>query len=224
LILKILSSAAEDCLLYVQRLTERSQEVSTSALAKGLGVSDSTVTVMVQKLARQKLLEYVPRREIALTEHGADVAGQLIRRHRLIEAYLHDKLGYSWEEIHAEAERIEHAVSEKFVDAIEKELGYPKFDPHGDPIPDKQGLTKERKLKRLSDLHVGEAGKIARVLDGKPNSLVYLSELGLHLGADVVVTASPKDDAIVKLSIEGREAVIGAAMAESIMVEGAGKG
>jgi len=216
---KELSSAAEDCLLFAYRLSERGEELSISALARGLGVGDSTVTAMIQKLAKLKLFNHVPRREISLSATGAELARNLIRRHRLIETYLHQKLGYTWDEVHKEAESIEHAVSEKFVEAIDRELGYPQFDPHGDPIPSRTGVSESRKLKRLSDLRVGDHGKVARIVEGKPDALIYLTKLGLELGTDVEVTYAPDQDEIVHISVEGVQRTLGANVAGNILVE-----
>lgn len=217
--MKELSSAAEDCLLFAYRLSERGEELSISALARGLGVGDSTVTAMIQKLAKLKLFNHVPRREISLSATGAELARNLIRRHRLIETYLHQKLGYTWDEVHREAERIEHAVSEKFVEAIDRELGYPQFDPHGDPIPSRTGASESRKLKRLSDLRVGDHGKVARIVEGKPDALIYLTKLGLELGTDVEVTYAPDQDEIVHISVEGVQRTLGVNVAGNILVE-----
>lgn len=174
---------------------------------------------MIQKLAKLKLFNHVPRREISLSATGAELARNLIRRHRLIETYLHQKLGYTWDEVHREAERIEHAVSEKFVEAIDRELGYPQFDPHGDPIPSRTGASESRKLKRLSDLRVGDHGKVARIVEGKPDALIYLTKLGLELGTDVEVTYAPDQDEIVHISVEGVQRTLGVNVAGNILVE-----
>ncbi len=139
MILMNLSAPAEDCLLLVHRMRERQEAASTSSLARGLGVTDSTVTAMVQKLARLKLLNHRSRKEISLTAAGQKLTRQLIRRHRLIETYLCSHLGYAWDEVHAEAERLEHVVSDRFIEAICDLLGHPEVDPHGDPIPDACG-------------------------------------------------------------------------------------
>lgn len=215
----MLSSAAEDCLLLSYRFSERGEELSISTLARGLGVGDSTVTAMIQKLAKLKLVNHVPRREISLSESGVVLARNLIRRHRLIETYLHQKLGYTWDEVHLEAESIEHAVSEKFVEAIDRELGFPQFDPHGDPIPTRESAHDSRKLKRLSEMGVGDHGKVARIVEGKPDALLYLSRLGIGLGTDVEVTYAPAQDEIVHISVEGVQRTLGANVAANIMVE-----
>ncbi len=214
-----LSTAAEDCLLLVHRLAERREPASTSGLARGLGVTDSTVTAMVQKLARLHLVARPQPREIALTAKGDQLARRLIRRHRLIEAYLHEFLGYSWNEVHEEAERLEHAVSDKFVDAISEKLGHPATDPHGDPIPDRKGHVAARKLVRLSEAAAGTKGRVARVVDSQPELLVYLTELGMTLGATVQVLDVPAHDSVVHLHLRRGNVTIGKQVAREILLE-----
>ena len=214
-----LSAPAEDCLLLVHRLTERKEAISTSRLARGLGVTDSTVTAMIQKLAKQKLLNHKPRREISLTPAGSELAIRMIRRHRLIEAFLHDKLGYAWDEVHAEAEKIEHAVSEKFVEAISKALNHPTLDPHGDPIPDVHGSADSRILLKLSEARAGSRGVLARVLTGVPETLVYLADRGLKPGAVIEILEAPKHDNIIRLRVGHREISLGEKLSEQIMIE-----
>ena len=214
-----LSSAAEDCLLLVLRLGERREAASTSGLARALGVTDSTVTAMVQKLARLRLMARPQPREITLTAKGEQLARQLIRRHRLIETYLHEYLGYSWDEVHEEAERLEHAVSERFVEIISEKLGNPITDPHGDPIPDRKGHVANRRLVRLSDASAGTKGRVARVVDRQPDLLVYLSELGLTLGALVQVLTVPAHDNVIHLRLRSGTVTIGREAAREIFLE-----
>ncbi len=214
-----LSAAAEDCLLRVHRMVERTEPVTTSSLAKQLGVRDSTVTVMVRKLAGKKLLIHRPRKEISLTRSGTVVAQKLIRRHRLIETFLHAHLAYSWDEVHVEAERIEHAVSARFVEAIDELLGFPKFDPHGDPIPDRQGRNSERNLLRLSECAAGTTGTLARVIGGKPDVLTYLSKLNLTIGVPVEILDLPVHDEIILLQANNKECALGKELASKILLE-----
>jgi DtxR family Mn-dependent transcriptional regulator len=214
-----ISTAAEDCLLAVHRLTERSVPVTTSQLAHALGVRDSTVTAMAQRLARNGLLNYLIRKEMSLTERGLSVARSLTRRHRLIETFLWVHMGYSWEEIHDEADKFEHIVSEKFVDVIDRQLGGPRIDPHGDPIPDKCGNEAQRQLRPLSSVGAGWSGKIARVLKTDPQTLVYLSDLGLHVGARLAVIDIPEHDTYLHLQISGRACTLGREIASQILVE-----
>ncbi|MBI5058723.1 metal-dependent transcriptional regulator [candidate division KSB1 bacterium] len=214
-----LSAPAEDCLLLVHRLRERAEPVSTSNLARELGVTDSTVTAMIQKLARRRLLHYKPRHEISLTRQGGEIASRLIRRHRLIECFLCEHLGYSWDEVHAEAERIEHAVSERFVDAINAKLGNPAFDPHGDPIPSSDGNEVARALVRLSELAVDQRAVVARVHGKKPETLIYLAGLALKPGARVRVTDSPEHDSVLQLEVNGKPVTLGKPLADQILLE-----
>lgn len=214
-----LSAPAEDCILLVHRLTERSEVVSTSALAHELGVTDSTVTAMVQKLAKLKLLNYRPRKAISLTRLGGALASRLIRRHRLIETYLCTELGYSWDEVHGEAESIEHSVSERFVEAISRKLGHPSFDPHGDPIPSADGVEIERALVPLVSLDVETPAVLARVYEKEPDILVYLAKLGLKPGARVRVVERPAHDSVVRLAVEDKLCMIGKPLARKLFVE-----
>lgn len=214
-----LSPAAEDCLLLLYRMQERQEQATTSGVARALGVADSTITVMVQKLSRRKLVHHRARQEITLTATGLQHAQRMIRRHRLIETYLWTELGYSWEEVHAEAEHLEHAVSDRFVDAIADRLHHPTVDPHGDPIPDARGEEIQRDLHRLTALKEGERAKVARILGGKTDVLSYLTSLGIELGAELEVMALPGLDTVVRVRVGGREAAIGAGIAADILVE-----
>jgi DtxR family Mn-dependent transcriptional regulator len=213
-----LSAAAEDCLLLVHRMQEREEAASTSRLSRALGVADSTVTAMVQKLSKLHLLRR-DKRLVALTVKGETLARQLIRRHRLIESYLHEFLGYNWEDVHAEAERLEHAVSPRFVEAISEQLGHPVFDPHGNPIPDAKGNVQSRRLARLSDVPAGTRGRVAQVLTESPDVLVYLSELGIELGSKVRVMAAPEHDTIVQLRLGKNDIVLGQQIASQVLIE-----
>ena len=214
-----LSTPAEDCLLLVHRLTEQHESVTTSRLARGLGVTDSTVTSMIQKLARLKLLNYRPRKEISLTKKGGELSLQMIRRHRLIETYLFEKLGYAWDEVHAEAEKLEHSVSEKFVDAIASVLGHPTQDPHGDPIPDSDGAIENRILIRLSDAAAGVRGVVARVIDNRSETLVYLAGLELKPGVEIKLVAVPDYDSVVTLRVNSKTVSLGKQLASQILIE-----
>lgn len=214
-----LSVPAEDCLLSIHRCAERQESATTSGLARALGVADSTVTVMIQKLARLRLVSYKPRREIALTKQGSSVAAHLIRKHRLIETFLHEQLGYSWDEVHAEAERIEHVVSERFIEALDRKLNFPQTDPHGDPIPDSAGHTFERTLIPLRELRLGEQGIVRRVCEKSSEALVYLAELEIKPQATIVIKAAPAYDDVLEISVNGRPRALGKALAAQVLVE-----
>jgi DtxR family Mn-dependent transcriptional regulator len=176
------------------------------------------MTVMVQKLVRFHLLRR-EKRDVLLTTKGETLARQLIRRHRLIESYLHQFLGYAWDEVHAEAERLEHAVSDRFVETISERLGHPNADPHGNPIPDAKGKIPERELARLSEVPTGTKGRIARVLSERPDVLAYLTELGIELGTPVKVLQVPVHDSIVHLRLRQREITLGSEIASQVLID-----
>jgi len=214
-----LSTAAEDCLLLVHRLEERGEAVTTSGLARSLGVADSTTTAMLQRLSRKRLLKYKARKIIALSAQGQEVAVRLIRRHRLIETYLARHLDYSLPELHAEAESLEHAVSDRFIEAISRKLGNPTIDPHGEPIPDEHGVQIVRPMNSLAEAPAGARGRVARLLDTRPETLRHLSDLGLSIGASVEVLDAPRADRVVHLRVGNTERVLGSELASGILLE-----
>src|SRR5687767_6725143 len=149
----------EDYLKAIYAVVRESGEgrATTSAIAERMEVSAASATNMMQKLAEMKLVEYVPYRGVSLTPGGEKIALEVIRHHRLIELYLAEALGYSWDEVHDEAERLEHVISEEFEDKIDAMLGHPTTDPHGDPIPPKSGRPPARATRRLSEVEIGES-------------------------------------------------------------------
>jgi DtxR family transcriptional regulator, Mn-dependent transcriptional regulator len=214
-----LSTPAEDFLLLVHRFHERQEQPTTSGLAQKLGVTDSTVTAMLQRLYHLQLLNYQSRKEISLTNEGRLAAQRLIRRHRLIETYLWVNLGYALGDVHDEAHRLEHVVSDRFVDAVNKSLGYPKLDPHGDPIPDADGAEVQRSLRPLTELTTGESGKLARLLDTRPQTLTYLENLGLYIGARVQMIEVPTADCIRRLQAGTHDITLSEELASQVLVE-----
>lgn len=161
--------------------------MATTALAQRLGVTPASVTGMIKHLADMQLVTYEPYQEFVLTDAGQQIALEVLRHHRLIELYLQEELGYTWDEVHAEAEQLEHAISEAFEDRIAEVLGHPEFDPHGEPIPAKDGSCAEPAGTRLTDLAVGQSGRVARVSDDEPVLLRYLAELNIMLDATLTV-------------------------------------
>ncbi len=192
-LLKI-SHPVEDYLKAIYELAEDAGRVSTSDLAERLGVKPASVTGMLQKLAeeRPRLVDYERHRGVTLTPAGEKIALEIIRHHRLIELYLSEALGYQWDQVDAEAEALEHVISEQFEDRIAELLGDPKLDPHGDPIPAKDGSVVAPSRTALTDVAAGQTVRIARVVDDDPALLRYLGELGLVPAATVtVVSRSP---------------------------------
>jgi DtxR family Mn-dependent transcriptional regulator len=191
-----LSHAVEDYLKGIYELQEDMGKVSTNALAEKLGVKPGSVTGMLSKLAEEqpRLVNYEKHKGAVLTEAGRKIALEVIRHHRLIELYLHQALGYKWDEVHAEAEKLEHVISEDFEDRIAAVLGQPERDPHGDPIPRKDGTIAALCRQSLTNLTSGQIGRVARVRDEDPALLRYLGEIGIIPDATIVVTdKSPFD-------------------------------
>ncbi|HLT59874.1 MAG TPA: metal-dependent transcriptional regulator [Microlunatus sp.] len=183
-----LSLMAQDYLKLIWKCQEWSDDpVSTNALAGRLGVSASTVSGNIKKLASQGLIDHTPYGAIQLSHDGHAAAVQMVRRHRLLETYLVVRLGYGWDEVHDEAENLEHSVSQKFIDRIDADLGHPSRDPHGDPIPDAAGEVVRPAARQLSDVEPGDCGYIARILDDDAELLRYLDEQRLVLDTHVTV-------------------------------------
>jgi DtxR family Mn-dependent transcriptional regulator len=182
------------------------ERVSTTALSARLGVRKASVTGMLQKLAgmRPRLVRYERYRGARLTPAGERAALQIVRHHRLIESYLSQRLGYGWDEVHGEADRLEHVISEDLEERMAAQLGYPQVDPHGEPIPGRDGLLPARSEVRLSQLQPGTAGFISRVSDDEPELLRYLSQIGLNLNARVEVTERGPFDGPLQVKVSGR--------------------
>ncbi len=208
---RLLSESAENYLKAILQLRESMERVSTTALAEHFGVAPASVTGMLKKLASEKpaLVDYVPRGGVDLSPRGRQIALEMLRHHRLIELYLHEELGYELDEVHAEAERLEHFISEKFEDRIAALLGHPEFDPHGDPIPSKNGDIPEAPGECLAGLPIGQSGLVARVNDRDPDVLRYLLELGIKPAVTLTVTDRGPFDGPVHVRIgENEEAPV----------------
>src|SRR5947209_17607867 len=168
-----------DCLKVIYTMQEQSQKVTTSAVREQLGVSDATVTLLFKDFAEAGWVEHTPYRGVHLTPLGERKAMEVIRHHRLLELYLARELGYTWDKVHDEADKLEHVISEEFEDKLDALLGYPTVDPHGDPIPSKDGVISARPGRTLTELPEGETALILRVSDQNPEKLCYLGQLGL---------------------------------------------
>lgn len=188
----MLSESTENYLKAIYDIQHFSGRATTSALAERLQVAPASVTGMLKKLSdeRPRLVRYTRRQGVSLTPAGERIALEVLRHHRLIEMFLHQALGYSWDEVHDEAERLEHVISEAFEDRIAEKLGHPEFDPHGDPIPTKTGQMPKTQHARLSDMTEGQAGRVRRVRDDDPDKLRYLAGLGIV--PDALLTVAEK--------------------------------
>jgi len=179
----MLTTSEEDYLKALFTLTEWDDtEVSTGALADQLGLSPASVTSMIQKLAGKGLVNHVPRKTVALSDSGRREALRMVRRHRLLETYLRDELGYGWDEVHDEAEALEHTVSDRFINALDARLGHPHHDPHGDAIPAADGTLPVSEAIRL-DRFAGAQAIIDRISDEDPEFLRRAAVQGLVPGA-----------------------------------------
>ncbi len=175
-----LAPRISDCLKVIYAMQERGQKVTTSAVSEHLCVSDATVTMLFKDFAAAGWVEHTPYRGVTLTPLGERKAMEVIRHHRLLKLYLARELGYSWDKVHAEADKLEHVISEEFEDKLDVLLGHPTVDPHGDPIPSKDGIIAARKGCTLQQLKEGQPALILRVSDQDPEKLRYLGQLGLY--------------------------------------------
>ncbi len=214
------SQSVEDFLKAIYRLQRETDRVSTSELAEALNISAPAVTDMAQRLVEDGTVDYLKYRGVRLTETGEQVALKMLRRHRLIEAYLVQDLGYQLHEVHEEAEALEHTVSDRFVEAISLKLDNPSFDPHGDPIPDLEGVMPVRHLHPLSELDIHTPARIRRLVMDDPAMLHNTQERGLEIGRTLEVVARDQFDGPIKVVVKPHNAqTIGFKMASFILVE-----
>ena len=182
-----LTHAIEDYLKFIYKLQQTGEKVTTSAIAERLNVSAASVTSMVKRLAEMNLLTHAPYHGVAVTPAGTRIALEVIRHHRLLELYLTQALGFSWDTVDAEAERLEHVISEEFEAKINEALGNPTVDPHGASIPTKDGEVDQTRYLTLSGVDSGQRVVIRQVSDRDPDMLRYMTSIGLHLGMTVSV-------------------------------------
>ena len=213
----MLSEAVGDYLKTIYKL-QGEGNVTTTDLARAMDVSSPSVTNMVKRLAQMGLAEHQSYKGVTLTEAGNKIALEIIRHHRLLELYLKEVMGYSWENIHEEAERLEHHISEEFEDRIDQMLGYPTHDPHGDPIPTRDGHVEEIEVDPLSTAAPGQRVRVQRVSDADPELLHYLEDLGLLPGAHVQILSKEPFDGPLTVHIGEEERMIGFSVANSVFV------
>lgn len=215
----MLGQAVEDYVKSIYKLQQEHGRVPTSVLAQRLGVSDASATNMIKRLAELGLARHHPYRGVELSEAGVKVALEVIRHHRLLELYLKEALGYTWDQVDAEAERLEHHISEEFEDRIDAALGYPTVDPHGDPIPTKEGVVDDAAFPRLTELPPGVRAVVRRVSDRDAEVLRYLAHLGLYPGVEVVVRERAPFDGPLFVRVGEVEHILGHKLAATIGVE-----
>ena len=212
-----LTRSVEDYLKAIYRLSPEGRPASTSDIAHLLDLSAPSVSGMVKRLSELGLLEHIPYKGVQLTEAGRTAALRMVRRHRLIEAYLVEFLGYGWDTVHAEAERLEHAVSDTLVERMAVALGHPAVDPHGDPIPAADGSIMELASVALSEVEVGSTVEIRRVAEGDPERLRYLAALGLVPGVIVTLLDRQPFGGPVTVESSGIRQVIGPELAQVVL-------
>jgi DtxR family transcriptional regulator, Mn-dependent transcriptional regulator len=213
------TEAVEDYAKAIYALARRDGEpVGTGALADRLGVSPGTATAMIKRLAELGIAEHEPYRGVRLTAAGERVALEVVRHHRLIEAYLAEALGMPWDRVHDEAEVLEHYISEDLEERIAAALGNPSSDPHGDPIPDRALAIAEVGGVALADLGRDEGGVFSRVSDSDPRMLRYLAERGIRPGAAVTVRDHEPFGGALMIVVDGTSHAIGVELAQRMVI------
>ena len=216
-----LSRSVEDYLKVIFSITERGEAASTSLIAAALEVQPASVTGMVKRLAEAGLLQHVPYHGVRLTGKGMREALRVIRRHRILETYLLQRLGYSWDDVHAEAERLEHTASERLIDRMATALEDPSHDPHGAPIPTSAGEIEEVDFATLADVTTGDRVRIRAVDDEEPEGLRSMESRGLVPGVSLHVEARDMTGGDVTVRVEGKRGpgqVVGHQLAKRIFV------
>jgi len=217
------SQAAEDYLKAIYKLTRGVERASTNAIAELMEVTPASATGMIQKLAGEQppLLNYEKHRGAALTQAGEHIALEIIRHHRLLETFLQEKLGYTWDEVHAEADRLEHVISEELEERIAQTLGNPHYDPHGDPIPNREFHLPKQSSTSLAELHPGDQATVVRINTDNPDLLRYLASIGLSLQSRVMVMDVSPFDGNTGLKIAGKDSsyTLGSRVTDKIFVK-----
>lgn len=214
-----LTTSQQDYLKALFHLGGADAPVAGTRLAERLRVSPASATQMVSKLAALGLVLADRYRGTQLTPEGLSMAVEMVRHHRLLEMFLVEKLGYNWDEVHEEAERLEHVISERMEERIFDVLGQPDLDPHGDPIPSLSGEIVDTDYRRLADTREGERVAVRRVSDADPGKLRVLDRLGLRLGTNLEVVAESEYESPVEIRVEGRRQQVPLGIARVVYVK-----
>jgi len=212
------SEPVENYLKSIFEIQEAKGKVTTSLLSEKLNVSPPSVSEMIQRLADEGALSHTPYRGVELTAQGRKVALKIIRRHRLWELFLVQVLNYAWDEIHDEAERLEHSTSDLLEERLDKALGYPAKDPHGHVIPTREGRIDTSPNQTLSDCAPGSTAVVSHVSDENPQILQYMSKLGITLDKPIVVKERMEFDGSMLVRIDGREYFVSSKLAQQVFV------
>ncbi len=211
-----LSQSVEDYLKVIYVLESEGSGATTNNIAEMMEVSSASVTNMLKRLAGLNLIEHKSYKGAKLTDAGRKIALEILRHHRLLELYLKEIMGYSWDEVHDEAEKLEHHISEQFEDKIAELLNHPTHDPHGDPIPSKDGVMPEMASLALTEADIEQQYVIGRVKDQDPELLRYLEKIGLLPGAKIKLLEKAPFDGPIRVILEEEEKTIGYNIAEQI--------
>ncbi len=216
----MLSYTEENYLKALLRITldHESEEVGTNELALQLDVKPATVSDMLKKLKEKQLIDYQKYGKITLTTNGRKHAMEVLRKHRLWETFLYEKLDFTWDEVHEVAEQLEHIQSLKLVNKLDKFLNFPEFDPHGDPIPNENGEMKIHFKKNLSEINTGSMCKMVAVKDNSSTFLKYVEEVGLHINKTIKVISIQEYDAMMQIEINNKIISVSHQFTENILV------
>jgi len=213
------STSEENYLKTIFHLQTKDDNVTTNELAEKLQAKPASITDMMKKLKTRKLVNYQPYQGFRLTPEGKKIALSIIRRHRLWEFFLAEKLKFNWDEVHEVAEQLEHVSNKKLIDKLDEYLDHPKFDPHGDPIPDMNGKMETSKRLRLAELQINKPARICYVADQSELLLEYLQEKKINIGSSVVVKRKFTYDGSLEIRLDNKPLTITGQLAKNIFVK-----
>ena len=209
----------EDYLSVIYKSSDSNGEIKANQIAEKLNITGAAVTDMLRKLSKEGYVDYKRYKGIKLTQSGEGYARSMVRRHRIWEMFLHQVVGLPWDKVHSEAENLEHSSSDELIDRLEEMLDYPEFDPHGDPIPDRNGKMPKRNLGiPLSTIKPGNLVKVNRVHDFDSGFLQYISKIGIELNKEITVLDSLEFDHSLLIEIDAKETCISNKLAANIFV------
>jgi DtxR family Mn-dependent transcriptional regulator len=212
------NTSIEDYLKNIYSLKQSSGKVSTSQLAEKMGISSASVSEMLSKLAKTGYVKHTPYKDPELTKKGDEIAVNLIRKHRIWEVFLNEYLNYPWDKIHNEAEMLEHASSDDLIAKLEEFLNFPEYDPHGHPIPDRNGNIAKDKSEKLTELNIGDKATIVRVSDESSEVLVYLTKMNIKLNDQILILDKINFDNSIQVSCKNEKIFFSEKLASNIFV------
>lgn len=216
----MINISQEDYLTTIYRNLDDAGEIKPNLLAGKLEISNAAVTDMLRKLSRDGFVDYKKYKSIKLTSEGEVYAKNMLRRHRIWEVFLHQSLGMTWDKVHEEAEKLEHSSSDELINLLEEFLEYPEVDPHGYPIPDKNGkIKKSKSVVAITELNENDSAKVIRVNDDVKNLLSYVTKIGISLGKEILIKDKLEYDGSVLMMIDKKEVNISNKIASNIFVE-----